>query len=285
MTTTLEATNEEAPDGGSVAPARSRDWGGWRKLLVWIGWTLIVSGLVILLFVAYLLWGTRMRTERAQAQMRSEFVDDNAAALAELATRQAAESRQALLDALYAERDRAAAQEQAGPVAHILIPKIGVDALVVAGTDTDDLRRGPGNMLSTVPPGAPGNSVISGHRVTYGAEFHRLDELTAGDEIVVETLAGRTTYQVNGDSTPLVVGVPTSSGPETAEILGSQVVEHDSLTSRESAARIFTTQDGPSRITLTTCHPKFSARERLVVVADMVDGPFMDHDQQGADRQ
>jgi sortase A len=114
---------------------------------------------------------------------------------------------------------------------------------VVEGVSRRTLRAGAGHMPSTPLPGQPGNSVISGHRTTYGAPFHELDTLVEGDIIEVETALGFHTYSVTG-----------------IEI----------VTPRD----LWVIEDrGGATLTLTTCHPKFSARQRLVVFAELIDGP------------
>ncbi len=71
-------------------------------------------------------------------------------------------------------------------IARIVIPKLGLDAIVVelAGLDDEDsLKLGPGHIPSTAYPGGSGNVVISGHRTTYGAPFKYINELVPGDEM------------------------------------------------------------------------------------------------------
>ncbi len=96
---------------------------------------------------------------------------------------------------------------------------------------------GPGHYPETPLPGEPGNAAIAGHRTTYGAPFFSLDELGPGDEIVATTYNGRFVFRVI-DTTVVA--------PSEVGVLAS-------------------TDD--TRLTLTTCNPKFSARERLVVSA------------------
>jgi LPXTG-site transpeptidase (sortase) family protein len=114
---------------------------------------------------------------------------------------------------------------------------------IVEGVSRRNLRNGAGHMPHTPLPGQPGNAVISGHRTTYGAPFHELDELVPGDLIEVETAIGVHTYAV--ESTVIV-------GPRELWVIDE----------REGAW-----------LTLTTCHPKFSSRQRLVVFAELVGGP------------
>lgn len=123
------------------------------------------------------------------------------------------------------------------PGSAIRIPDIGLDQAVVAGVARADLRLGPGHYPGTALPGQPGNMVISGHRTTYTKPFHDLDRLEPGDSIFVDTPNGSYEYVV--ESTTIVV-------PENVEPL------------RQTTEPV---------LTLTTCHPKGSARQRLVVLA------------------
>jgi len=124
-------------------------------------------------------------------------------------------------------------------VARILIPKIGVDKAVIEGTDLRDLRKGPGHYKGTPLPGQPGNVAIAGHRTTYGAPFFRLDELAVGDPVLVSTVQGAFRYEVR----------------EVRVVKPSEVQ--------------VVAPASDNRLTLTTCNPRFSAAERLVVVADL----------------
>src|SRR5919106_5861964 len=124
--------------------------------------------------------------------------------------------------------------------ARIRIPDIGVDKIVVEGVTLDDLKRGPGHYPETPLPGQPGNAAIAGHRTTYGAPFGRINELEPGDEILVTTLQGAFRYEM---SEQLIVE------PDQVEVLEDF---------------------GDNRLTLTACHPKYSARQRIIVVATLV---------------
>jgi sortase A len=125
----------------------------------------------------------------------------------------------------------------------IRIPDIGLDMAVVEGIAPDDLKKGPGHYPGTPLPGARGNVGIAGHRTTYARPFWALDHLDAGDRIVVDTRRGRFIYRV-----------------EWARVVAPDQVEVLDPTPRPS-------------LTLTTCHPKFSAAQRLVVRAVQVSGP------------
>ena len=129
------------------------------------------------------------------------------------------------------------------PFARIIIEDINLEAIVVEGTGTAQLRQGPGHYVGTPLPGQPGNVALAGHRTTYGMPFHDIDRLEPGDEIILETIQGeRFTYEVT--DTQIVL-------PTATEVI----------------------QDfGDSRLTLTSCHPKDSSRERIVVTAHLVTG-------------
>ncbi|MEO5679192.1 MAG: class E sortase, partial [Acidimicrobiales bacterium] len=124
-------------------------------------------------------------------------------------------------------------------VAVLRIPRVGLDKAVVEGVDLSDLRKGPGHYAGTPLPGQPGNAAIAGHRTTYGAPFFRLDEMKPGDPIFVSTLQGAFRYEV----TKVFVVKPSE-----VEVLNPTT---------------------GNQLTLTTCNPRFSAAQRLVVVADL----------------
>lgn len=136
--------------------------------------------------------------------------------------------------------------QQAFPGASIRIPSIGVDQVVVEGVTRADLRRGPGHYPGTPQPGMVGNMVISGHRTTYTKPFYDLDLLREGDEILISTPERTFSYTVSW-----------------VEVVGADDVRP--LRSTDDAA-----------LTLTTCHPKGSARQRLVVRAVLAGEVFAD---------
>ncbi len=84
------------------------------------------------------------------------------------------------------------------PVAEIAIPSIGVKQVVVEGTTSSALAKGPGLLRSTVFPGGAGTSVIMGRAAAYGGPFGRIDQLTPGAHITVITQAGKAVFRVVG---------------------------------------------------------------------------------------
>jgi sortase A len=210
-----------------------------------LGWALIRSGLLVFGYLAWLLWGTDwvnagvqsaasdvLETHLASAHPSSETVDSG--------------DEPGFPDVVTFFPEEAVAEGE--PFGFLSIPAIGLANVVVyEGVATEDLKKGPGHMPSTPLPGQPGNSVISGHRTTYGRPFFDFDLLEEGDSVEVETSVGRHVYEVR----EIDVVAPTD---------------------------VWVADPRPGGwLTLTTCNPKFSARERLVVWAEMVDGPNLQY--------
>ena len=207
-----------------------------RTALRGVGQTLITVGLVLLLFCVYQLWITNLVTEREQAQLSEQLQRRWAqppAAVAEPAT-------------------RPVSVELGSAIAVLRVPRLGPDwnaepPVVVEGTSVADLKRGPGRLAGSALPGELGNLVLSGHRTTYGAPFADLDQLQPGDAVVVETRDTWYTYRVTGTEivapTAVEVTLPVPGQPGVAPT--------------------------SSVLTLTTCHPKYSARQRMIVSGDL----------------
>ena len=123
------------------------------------------------------------------------------------------------------------------PVGRIRASAIGLDTVVLEGTGSGDLRRGPGHYPKTPLPGARGTVAVAGHRTTYGAPFHDVDKLDRGDRIEVVMPYGRFAYRV--ERTQIV--------PPSATYV-TRRVKYD-------------------RLVLTACHPLYSAAQRIVVFA------------------
>jgi sortase A len=125
-------------------------------------------------------------------------------------------------------------------IARIEIPAIGVSEYVVEGTDTGDLRKGPGHYQDTPLPGEQGTAAIAGHRTTYGAPFRDIDEVKPGQVIRVDMPDGSFTYRVE-------------------EV---RIVDDSDLSVLEPV--------GYRRLMLSACHPLYSAAERVIVFARQV---------------
>ena len=203
-----------------------------RKVVRGFGKTSISAGVLILLFVAYQLWGTGIAEARSQDRLKKEFATPTTLPASSGPT----------TTTIAGAPDTIPVPVPGSAIAIIRIPKIGVSSAVVEGIGVDDLKHGPGHYPSSVLPGQRGNAAIAGHRTTYGAPFYRLDELKAGDHILVTTRdsAQPFDYQVTSS---------TSVDPSDVAVLDP-------------------TAD--NRLTLTTCTPRFTASQRLVVVATLV---------------
>jgi sortase A len=123
------------------------------------------------------------------------------------------------------------------PIGRIVIPSIDLDIVVVQGTSTGDLTKGPGHYQSTPFPGQPGTTAIAGHRTTYLAPFRHLDSLHGGDRIELRMPYATLQYRV--ERTKVVE-------PTDVQIL------HPT---------------GYQRLVLTACHPLYSASQRIVAFA------------------
>jgi sortase A len=138
-------------------------------------------------------------------------------------------------------------------IGRILIPRIDLDAIVVSGTDTTSLQRGPGHYTLTnrealadvgdgsAFPGQGETMGIAGHRTTYLAPFRRIDEIQPGDEITLQMPYATFTYTVQGH----------------------EIVEPDDVGIVENV--------GYDRLVLTACHPLYSAAQRYAQFAKLTD--------------
>jgi len=268
------------------------------RVLGAIGRALISAGVIVLMFVAYQLWGTGFQNAADQRGLVDDFAEstgieevagdlDSLAAAAEASQERIGEGqliandpdavlsgdgvdttaddggapeqaeisindfseseRQAILAKLYPEPGEA--------FARIAIPDINVDQISVEGVSVEDLRKGPGHYQTTPNPGQAGNAAIAGHRTTYGAPFHRVDELQPGDPIFVTTAQGTFEYRVLG----------YDEGGQRGGDLGYFIVSPSDTWVLD--------QGDENLLTLTACHPKYSARQRIIVQAELVGEP------------
>lgn len=218
-----------------------------RRLAGGLSWLLIVVGVLALADVAVtLVWQEPITA--IYASIRQDQLGDSLRALDRAAPTQAVAQRLALLHrvddriALLAEQleSRAGAGSAVG---RIEIPRIGANYVVVNGTGTSELEEGPGIYSRGLYPqrtfpGLSGTTAIAGHRTTYLAPFRHIDELRAGDGIVLTMPYGRFTYTVTGHRVVLPSDVAAAVSPV-----------------------------GHPRIVLSACTPLFSASHRILVFA------------------
>lgn len=209
--------------------------GAVRLVARGLGQLLITLGLVILLFVGYELWFTNIIAAQAQSDLKSELKKD---------WRQPPPTGQSTAQPVVVWNVKT------GHVVAVLhIPRLGKGYVkyIVQGVSHDDLKKGPGHYPGTAWPGQVGNFVVSGHRTTYGAPFNRLDELKIGDPIVIET---QTTWFVY-------------------RVYKKEIVDPTNINV------IYPFPDHPGEVptkaylTFTTCNPKYSAAQRLIIHAQL----------------
>ncbi len=238
-----------------------------RRTVAGIGRTLITLGLLILLFVVYQLWGTDIFTARAQTKLDHQFqrLLGEVATTTTTTTSTAPTATTAPVPATTtttAPRQLPAIHD-GDPVGRIQIPTASVDWIFVQGTNREDLAKGPGHYPSTPLPGQIGNAAIAGHRTTHGAPFYNIDKVRArtetqrGDIIVTTTLIGTHVFEVIEQR----IVKPTDTwvaGPMT-------------LPENEINRANLRLNPNHSYLTLTSCNPRFSARERIVILAELID--------------
>ncbi len=210
------------------------------------GWLCIGAGLLVLLYLVYSLMFTNVTTSQAQGSLAREWdlaVDDDV--VGAVASRQGAAAAKPAARPARVDPDGAVAVLQFSRPGSPE-PLVHADPLyVVPDVTLGQLARGPGHYPGTAEPGERGNFAVAGHRTTYGAPFFNLDDLRRGDEVHVTARDGtRYTYRVRKSQ----VVAPTAAWVLGPDPLGT----------------------GESMLTLTTCNPRFSNRERLIVFAELV---------------
>ncbi|MBG6084718.1 class E sortase [Zhihengliuella flava] len=214
-----------------------------------IGELLITAGVLVLLFVAWELWWTNIeadaRQDDAASNLIQEFAAPDVGAPGEGPERSTADQ---------AEQDRAdygeppIASVDSTTFALLYVPRFGEDYVrpVSSGVGLEVLNTvGIGHYPQTQRPGEAGNFALAGHRQTHGQVFYSIDRLTDGDRLYVQTAEGF--YQYRYRSTEIVT-------PATGEVLAP--VPHQPGV-----------QPTESLLTLTSCHPLYTTRERIIAYA------------------
>ncbi|MPZ72219.1 MAG: class E sortase [Nitriliruptorales bacterium] len=213
-----------------------------NRVLRGLGWLFIAFGVLVLLYLVYSLLYTNRATEQAQNGLADEW---------ELSLPDGQQAR----DDGDGDGDGDGEANPPDPGSAVAVlefrrpgrrePLVHEEPLyVVRGVTLADLQRGPGHYAGTALPGERGNFAVAGHRTTYGAPFFNLDQLRKGDEVVVTARNGRQyTYRVRRQQ---IVS------PNETWVLAPDPLERGNRT-----------------LTLTTCHPRFSNVERLIVFAEI----------------
>lgn len=126
------------------------------------------------------------------------------------------------------------------PVGRLLVPRFGLKSIVINGTSTDDLKKGPGREEHTFMPGEGELVYIAGHRTTYLAPFAHIDKAKPGDPVTLQLPYATFVYEVTGHK---IVDA------HDVDVLRSQHKE---------------------QLILQACHPRFFATHRYLVYAKLV---------------
>lgn len=246
-----------------------------RQTTQMVGVALTLAGTAVAVWIAWTLWLTDLSTSRMQDDLRAQWAAQASTAPAVAGTRHVLDSTPVTgpVTTAAAPRsmtvmpppgaapvtERGSRVEPGAPYAIVRFSRPGASPLpvhddelyVVEGVGTDELRAGPGHYPHSAAPGGDGNFAVAGHRTTYGAPFGRLDELEIGDRVHVTDRAGEQwTY---GVVERRIVG-PGASWTLGSDPLGT----------------------GSPTMTLTTCHPEWTATQRMVVFAELVTEPSGD---------
>ena len=244
----------------AVEPRRPRHTTGdyVRAFVRGVGQTMVTLGLVVLLFVVYELWVTNIYAHAKQVKVRDAL------------TQQWKQHKDPLkgIDRAKLPAGRQVVLPAGAGFANLYIPRLGKDYAytIVQGTTLDDLAKGPGHYDSqSIPggsaiPGQLGDFAVAGHRVTHGQPFLNADQLKPGDPIVVETDTYWFIYRVLGNVKTGNLSVKNGQGVSGREIVDpsdtnvvAPVPDHPGV--RPTIAYM----------TMTTCNPKYSASQRMVI--------------------
>jgi sortase A len=218
-----------------------------RHFLGATGRVLLTTGILLLLFVAYQLWGTGIYEARAQSRLRTQLenqLERHGQMPLGATTTTVPDDPIVSTTPPTTVPPPPLAPENGDAMGFIRIDKIGLGTgdpeAVVEGVDVDDLRQGAGHYPTTPMPGQEGNTAIAGHRTTYGAPFRKIDELRRGEPVNVDMPDGRFVYRVQ--RTKIV-------DDQDLSVLG---------------------EVGYQRLVLSACHPLYSAAQRVIVFARFV---------------
>lgn len=245
--------------GGSGSGGRGRGGKGQAAVRT-IGEVFITLGLVVLLFVVYELYVTDLFSAEKQREASAD------------------------LDKQWSQERTLHSEPIDGKAfARLYVPAFGADwnFTIQQGVDAATLEIGPGHYKDTALPGEPGNVGVAGHRVGKGAPFNDLDLLQSCDAVVVETARSFFVYRV----LPMQDEVADWAESKAGEKKCANVAPLDDPAYDDTFGRVIVTPDRgdavapvPYRpadalptasqaalLTLTTCHPQFSDRERMII--------------------
>lgn len=227
-----------------------------RFALRGVGQTLITAGCVVLLFVVYEVYITNIFSHQLQHRVHNQLEQQWANGQDPLSLPGGNQSTIPL----------------GAGIANIYIPRFGRDFAftIVQGTDEGALEKGPGHYVGTQLPGQIGNFAVAGHRVGKGEPFLNLDHLRPGDAVIIETKAKWFVYRVEGDVKTKDLSQRDKNGVPGREVVDPSdgnvltPVPDSPGTDPANAA-----QPNVPYLTMTTCHPKFTATQRMILHATL----------------
>ena len=222
-----------------------RTSGGWiRAVLRFVASVLIVSGVLMLadagLTVAWQEPVSAFMAARDQDDLEDELSSGQSAAERDKQLTASIRDVKRRIKRLAGLAEKRTKGGQA--MGRIEFPSLDREYVFVEGTDLEPLRKGPGHYPSTSFPGQGGTVAIAGHRTTYGAPFRTVDKLEPGQHVVLKMPYGTLDYKVEK----------------------TQIVNPD-------ATWVTNRVKGPERLVLSACHPLYSAAQRIIVFARLVD--------------
>jgi LPXTG-site transpeptidase (sortase) family protein len=259
---------ERGADSLAAAAAPTRQRAGERRaaraalLRSIAGQALSLVGVLIAVFLTFQFVVTDLSASRAQTSLTEQFRRDLLAAGtlalgpdASQSSREGFEDVEGIGKDLDTEafdadamKERLTTPEPGQPIAILSIPSIDLQQIVVEGSGSTQLSKGPGHYRGSPRPGYIGNSVVAAHRTTYGAPFRHIDQLEEGDRITVTTVDGQFVYKVR-EIVTIRPGQDDVTGPKFENLL-----------------------------TLVTSTPAYRTENRLAVVAELDDTPVVADD-------
>ena len=209
------------------------------SVLLVVGELLITAGFILGAYVAYELWVSNLTAQRTWSTTSTNLTDEFSA-----------EFKNYLSDnPIPPEKIELTTKPETGkPFGLMSVPKLWGKSKavpIISGTRDQDLAKGLGHYLETALPDAEGNFAVAGHRATHGEPFADFPLLTQGDEVIVETIAGRYVYELVADIKVM---------PEDVWVIGR----------RPNVEGVNSLPEDAKLITLTTCDPRWSSEKRWI---------------------
>jgi sortase A len=172
-----------------------------RRLIRLSGTLMVIVGSLLLVW-AVLVWRwqdpfTALYTRWEQRGLAREYERQVERFEAKVPVRRVAERVSPIDIAKEARRYRLALGE-GDAIGRLKIPKLDLNMIVVNGTESETLRKGPARHRRTFLPGEGKLIYIAGHRTTYSAPFSDIDDLRNGDRVRLELPYATIEYAIRG---------------------------------------------------------------------------------------